>query len=82
MWLERWMCFAGGTLRITDDATGDTRTATGLWHLRASGHDHQIDVVLTLPSERYVAAVLNAEAAPGEPQNRCALWPFLRGRMR
>ena len=24
-------------------------------------------MVLTLPSERYVAAVLNAEAAPGEP---------------
>ena len=59
--------FAGGTLRVTDDATGDARTATGLWHLRASGRDHEVDVVLTLPSERYVAAVLNAEAAPGEP---------------
>ena len=58
---------AGGTLRVTDDATGDTRNATGLWHLRASGRDHGIDVVLTLPSERYVAAVLNAEAAAGEP---------------
>jgi stage II sporulation protein D len=59
--------FAGGTLRVTDDATGDARTATGLWHVRASGRDHGIDVVVTLPSERYVAAVLNAEAAPGEP---------------
>ena len=59
--------FAGGTLRITDDATGDARTATGRWHLRASGRDHEVDVVLTLPSERYVAAVLNAEAAPSEP---------------
>jgi stage II sporulation protein D len=27
-----------------------------------------VDVVLTLPSERYVAAVLNAEAAAGEPE--------------
>jgi stage II sporulation protein D len=59
--------FAGGTLRITDDASGEERTATGLWHLRASGRDHQIDVVLTLPSERYVASVLSAEAAPDEP---------------
>ncbi|MGA1982980.1 MAG: SpoIID/LytB domain-containing protein [Acidobacteriaceae bacterium] len=59
--------FAGGTLRVTDDATGDARTASGLWHLRANGRGHEIDVVLTLPSERYVAAVLNAEAAPGEP---------------
>jgi stage II sporulation protein D len=59
--------FAGGTLRVTDDATSDARTATGLWHLRASGRDHEVDVVLTLPSERYVAAVLNAEASPDEP---------------
>lgn len=57
--------FAGGTLRVSDDATGDSRTATGLWHLRSSGAE--IDVVLTIPSERYVTAVLNAEAAPGEP---------------
>ena len=59
--------FAGGTLHITDSASGEERAATGLWHLRASGHDHQIDVVLTLPSERYVASVLSAEAAPDEP---------------
>jgi stage II sporulation protein D len=59
--------FAGGKLRVADDATGDARTATGLWHVRTSGRDHTVVVVLTLPSERYVAAVLNAEAAPGEP---------------
>lgn len=61
--------FAGGTLRLTDDANGEGRTATGLWHLRAcrQGNEIEIDVVLTLPSERYVAAVLNAEAAPDEP---------------
>jgi stage II sporulation protein D len=61
--------FAGGTLRVADDASGEARTASGLWHLRATRHgsDTEIDVVLTLPSERYVAAVLNAEAATGEP---------------
>jgi stage II sporulation protein D len=56
---------AGGMLKVTDDASGEGRTAAGLWHLRASGGG--VDVVLTLPSERYVAAVLNAEAAAGEP---------------
>jgi stage II sporulation protein D len=61
--------FAGGTLRISGDVSEEGRTATGLWHLRASGHGDkmEIDVVLTLPSERYVAAVLNAEAAASEP---------------
>jgi len=61
--------FAGGTLRVTDDVSGEARTASGLWHLRATkhGNDTEIDVVVTLPSERYVAAVLNAEAANGEP---------------
>ncbi len=60
--------FVGGTLRISDDVSGEARTATGLWHLRAGGKGDKagIDVVLTLPSERYAAAVLNAEAAPGE----------------
>jgi stage II sporulation protein D len=59
--------FAGGMLRMADDGSGDTRTATGLWHVRAAGHGGEVDVVLTLPSERYVAAVLNAEAAADEP---------------
>jgi stage II sporulation protein D len=58
--------FAGGSLRVTDD-TGITHTATGLWHLRAKREQNYLDVVLTLPSERYVAAVLNAEASPNEP---------------
>jgi len=64
--------FAGGTLRVTDKTAQDQgaagRTATGLWHLRGSRATHSVDVVLTLPSERYVAAVLNAEAAHDEPQ--------------
>jgi len=59
--------FAGGSLRITDDSTGDTRAATGLWHLRRVHRGGPVDVVLTLPSERYVQAVLNAESGAAEP---------------
>lgn len=58
--------FAGGPVKITEDASGDGRSAIGLWHLRGAS-DGSVDVVLTLPSERYVAAVLNAEAAASEP---------------
>jgi stage II sporulation protein D len=59
--------FAGGMLRVLDDRSGDTQTAAGLWHVRASRQSVELHVVLTLPSERYVAAVLNAEADPNEP---------------
>jgi stage II sporulation protein D len=59
--------FAGGKLRVVDDASGEARTATGLWHLRGSGAKPEVDVVLTLPSEAVVAAVLGAEAAAAEP---------------
>jgi len=59
--------FAGGMLRVEDDRSGDAQTAAGLWHVRASRQSVNLQVVLTLPSERYVAAVLNAEAAPNEP---------------
>jgi stage II sporulation protein D len=59
--------FAGGMLRVEDDKSGDSQTAAGLWHVRASRQSVDLQVVLTLPSERYVAAVLNAEAAPNEP---------------
>jgi stage II sporulation protein D len=59
--------FAGGTLRVSDGASHQTRTATGLWHLRSHAAQRVVDVVLTLPSERYVAAVLNAEPAAHEP---------------
>ena len=58
---------AGGTLRVRDDASNEALTATGLWHLRVNLPSHEIDIVLTLPSERYVASVLNAEASPNEP---------------
>jgi stage II sporulation protein D len=59
--------FAGGSLHVTDEVSGRVRAATGLWHFRGDGVGHDLDVVLTLPSERYVAAVLNAEAAANEP---------------
>ena len=59
--------FAGGTLRVTDDVSGESRTAAGLWHLRGSAARQDVDVVLALPSERYVASVVGAEAAKGEP---------------
>lgn len=60
--------FAGGMLRVVDDGSGETQTAAGLWHVRASRPGVELHVVLTLPSERYVAAVVNAEAAPNEPR--------------
>jgi len=58
--------FAGGAIRVTDATMHETRTATGLWHLRPAPHG-DLDVLLTLSSERYVAAVLQAEASPSEP---------------
>ncbi|HEY0795310.1 MAG TPA: SpoIID/LytB domain-containing protein [Acidisarcina sp.] len=59
--------FAGGLLRVKDSESGQTQTAAGLWHLRSNPSGDQLDVVLTIPSERYVAAVLNAEESQGEP---------------
>ncbi|WP_263417454.1 SpoIID/LytB domain-containing protein [Terriglobus albidus] len=56
--------FAGGPVRVTDDASKETRTATGIWHLRATAEG--MDIVLSLPSERYVAAVVSAEGSPSE----------------
>jgi stage II sporulation protein D len=57
--------FVGGKLKVIDEESREEKSATGLWHLRSD--DDGIDVVLTLPSERYVAAVLNAEAMSDEP---------------
>ena len=56
--------FAGGMLKVTDVMTREEKSATGLWHVRSSRDG--IDVVLTLPSERYVAAVLNAETSSND----------------
>lgn len=69
--------FAGGTLRVTDDASGETRTAAGLWHLRGNAPWQDVDVVLTLPSERYVAAVVGAEAGKGEPSESLRVMAIL-----
>jgi stage II sporulation protein D len=60
--------FAGGSLRVTEETSRSSRSAGGLWHVRTNAANRDVDVVLTLPSERYVAAVLNAEASPNEPQ--------------
>ena len=58
--------FLGGTLQVQDAAdAGTSVVASGLWHLRSSGHG--MDVVLTLPSERYTAAAVSGEAAADEP---------------
>ncbi|WP_263410079.1 SpoIID/LytB domain-containing protein [Terriglobus tenax] len=57
--------FAGGPVRVSNNANPkDFRTATGLWHLRVTAGD--VDIVLTIPSEHYVAAVVAGEASPGE----------------
>ncbi|WP_268235311.1 SpoIID/LytB domain-containing protein [Silvibacterium dinghuense] len=59
--------FAGGPLTVRDEEHAQVRTADGRWHLRSESQGN-IDVVLTLPSERYVAAVLMGETPSGEPQ--------------
>jgi stage II sporulation protein D len=58
--------YAGGTLRVADASDAKSAvTAAGLWHIRANARG--VDVVLTIPSERYTAAVVSAEAAANEP---------------
>ncbi len=57
--------FAGGRLDVVDDESHESKSASGMWILRSTASG--MDIVLTLPSERYVAAVLNAEADAGEP---------------
>lgn len=59
--------FAGGSLRLRDTASGEERSAAGLWHLRARDVASGFDVVLALPSERYVEAVLSAESGASDP---------------
>src|SRR6185312_13364569 len=59
--------FAGGRLRVRDVASGEERRAAGLWHLRARDAASGFDVVLTLPSERYVEAVVSAESGTADP---------------
>lgn len=59
--------FAGGNVRAGDVASGQERVAAGLWHLRARDVGSGFDVVLTLPSERYVEAVVSAESAADDP---------------
>jgi stage II sporulation protein D len=59
--------FLGGMWRASDDDAGYAKTAAGVWHVRGSSVTESLDVVLSIPSERYVADVLGAEVAKGEP---------------
>ncbi|WP_047487045.1 SpoIID/LytB domain-containing protein [Terriglobus sp. TAA 43] len=57
---------AGGPVTVQNDEHLQKKTANGRWHLHSANHG-TIDVVLTLPSERYVAAVLMGETDSSEP---------------
>jgi stage II sporulation protein D len=57
--------FAGGTVKVRDEASGTERVASGLWHVKRAGAE--LDVVLTLPSERYVAMAVAGETDAREP---------------
>lgn len=54
-----------GSFRWKPENSDDTATASGIWKI-ASRHS-SMRVLLTIPSERYIAAVLSGEAAPDEP---------------
>lgn len=56
---------AGGPITVRDAQHAQVRTADGAWQLR-EGSDGIVEVILTLPSERYVGAVLMASTTPGE----------------
>ena len=56
--------FLGGTLSVATE-TKTKATTSGLWHIRANREG--LDVVVTIPSEHYTAAVLAAEASANEP---------------
>jgi stage II sporulation protein D len=60
-----------GQLRLTSD-DGKVETGSGRWMITAATDG--LHVLLTIPSERYVAAVLMSEAAPGDrPESLKAL---------
>ena len=54
-----------GSLRLRT-AAGEQANAAGEWTIR--WQPDGLRILLTLPSEDYVAAALNGEAAPGEPE--------------
>jgi len=56
--------FIEGQIRITTD-DGQVSTGAGRWTISAAGDG--LHVLLVLPSERYVMAVLSSEAAVDEP---------------
>ena len=60
-----------GAFRVQAEFLPDEITASGLWAVNARAQPKSarngLEVLLTMPSERYVAAALNGEAATDEP---------------
>ena len=60
-----------GTFRVQSDPYPGQVQASGLWEVKAStrlkSDRNRLQILLTMPSERYVAAALNGEAATDEP---------------
>ena len=54
-----------GSFRIKIPKTESTAAAAGMWTIEP--HAGGLRVLLTMPSERYLAAALNGEASPDEP---------------
>jgi stage II sporulation protein D len=54
-----------GTFRIRIPNTESTAAAAGTWTIEP--HGAGLRILLTMPSERYVAAALSGEASPDEP---------------
>lgn len=59
---EVWV---GGSARVRDEGSQTDRTAAGLWHIKRVGTE--FDVVLTLPSERFVSMAVAGETDAKEP---------------
>ena len=60
-----------GTFRVQSDPYPGQIQSSGLWEVKAStrlkSDRNRLQILLTMPSERYVAAALNGEAATDEP---------------
>lgn len=54
-----------GNFRLTPNSSTDPANAAGIWKIIPKSST--IQVLLTIPSERYIMAVLSGEAAPDEP---------------
>lgn len=54
-----------GSFRFAPDNIAEAATAAGIWKITPKAA--RLQVLLTIPSERYIMAVLSGEAAPDEP---------------